>query len=90
MATQPETYVLKRSEFAPNSAKPVLIYRDCLPLPVSKETSKDFLESHTWLYGGTWGHISWRHFHPNTHECYGKSFNPFETLIEQKRPWRTY
>lgn len=24
------------------------------------------------LNQGTWGHISIRHFHPNTHECYGE------------------
>lgn len=72
MAVTPETYYLTRTQFAPNNDKPVLLYRDCLPLPLSEERAKGFLESHAWKHGGTWGHISQRHFHPNTHECYGK------------------
>ncbi|KIV77169.1 hypothetical protein PV11_08992 [Exophiala sideris] len=71
MVYQPETYYLKPNRHAPNSDLPVLIYRDCLPLPLSEGNAKEFLESHAWIQGGTWGHISTRHFHPNTHECYG-------------------
>lgn len=76
MSTPPETYTLRRAVFVPNSNKPVLVYRSCLPSPVSREASTIFLESHAWGYDGTWDHISWRHFHPNTHECYGESVLP--------------
>lgn len=71
MTVDPETYRLRTNAHAPNSNKPVLIYRDCLPLPLSESKAKEFLESHAWIQGGTWGHIPKRHFHPNTHECYG-------------------
>ena len=71
MVYQPEMYFLKPSEYAPNNELPVLVYRDCLPLPLSEEKTKTFLESHAWVRKGTWGHIDVRHFHPNTHECYG-------------------
>lgn len=71
MVVDPETYRLQSNTHAPNSNKPVLIYRDCLPLPLSESKAKEFLESHAWIQGGTWGHIPKRHFHPNTHECYG-------------------
>jgi uncharacterized protein YjlB len=70
---EPETYFLKPNKHAPNNDLPILIYRDVLPLPLSEERTKGFLESHAWIRGGTWGHINIRHFHPNTHECYGKS-----------------
>ena len=71
MAWEPETYYLKRNQHAPNNAHPVLVYRQCLPLPVSEENTTAFLEAHAWERKGTWGHISVRHFHPNVHECYG-------------------
>jgi hypothetical protein len=71
MTVVPETFFVRPSKFAPNNNKPILIYRDCLPLPVGEEKAKEFLESHAWIQGGTWGHIKQRHFHPNTHECYG-------------------
>lgn len=71
MVYEPEKYYLKPNSYAPNSNLPVLIYRDCLPLPLSEEKTTQFLESHHWIKKGTWGHISVRHFHPNTHECYG-------------------
>ncbi|RVX67749.1 hypothetical protein B0A52_07872 [Exophiala mesophila] len=71
MVYEPEVYHLTPNRGAPNSDKPVLIYRDCLPLPISEEKTTEFLESHAWVKKGTWGHIDVRHFHPNTHECYG-------------------
>lgn len=71
MVVEPETYHIKQNKHAPNSFRPILIYRDCLPLPVSESKAKEFLESHAWKQGGSWGHIPKRHFHPNTHECYG-------------------
>ena len=71
MALEPETYYLKRNQHAPNNAFPVLVYRQCLPLPVSEEKTTAFLEAHAWEKKGTWGHIGVRHFHPNVHECYG-------------------
>src|ERR1700753_2165404 len=72
MAQDPENHVLNKNKHAPNSSLPILIYRDCLPLPLSEEKVTEFLESHAWVKRGTWGHIGQRHFHPNTHECYGK------------------
>lgn len=27
--------------------------------------------TNTTIHQGTWGAITTRHFHPNTHECYG-------------------
>ncbi|CAK7202661.1 hypothetical protein SEUCBS139899_005387 [Sporothrix eucalyptigena] len=71
MAWQPETYYLKRNQHAPNNAYPVLVYRQCLPLPVTEDKATEFLERHAWEKKGTWGHIGVRHFHPNVHECYG-------------------
>ena len=72
MVYEPETYYLKGNQHCPNNEWPVLIYRDCLPLPLSEAKTTEFLESHAWEKEGTWGHIAYRHFHPNTHECYGK------------------
>lgn len=72
MAVEPETHRLQRTRYAPNNDKPVLIYRDCLPLPITEAKAKEFLEARAWIQGGTWGHIKQRHFHPNTHECYGR------------------
>ncbi|CAK7264597.1 hypothetical protein SEPCBS119000_001079 [Sporothrix epigloea] len=71
MALTPETYYLKRNQHAPNNAYPVLVYRQCLPLPVSEAKTTTFLEAHSWERKGVWGHIGVRHFHPNVHECYG-------------------
>ncbi|KEF60717.1 uncharacterized protein A1O9_02278 [Exophiala aquamarina CBS 119918] len=71
MVVAPAVYHLKANKYAPNNDHPVLIYRDCLPLPFTEEKTTEFLESHAWVKKGTWGHIPVRHFHPNTHECYG-------------------
>ncbi|ETI26239.1 hypothetical protein G647_03016 [Cladophialophora carrionii CBS 160.54] len=71
MVYQPETYYLTPNQHCPNHDWPVLIYRDCLPLPLSEEKTTAFLESHAWEKKGVWGHIAYKHFHPNTHECYG-------------------
>ncbi len=73
MVHEPEKYYLKPNKHAPNNDMPVLIYRECLPLPLSEPKVTEFLESHAWKKLGTWGHISQRHFHPNSHECYGES-----------------
>ncbi|OCT48891.1 hypothetical protein CLCR_05121 [Cladophialophora carrionii] len=70
MVYQPETYYLSPNQHCPNHDWPVLIYRDCLPLPLSEEKTTAFLESHAWEKKGVWGHIAYKHFHPNTHECY--------------------
>jgi uncharacterized protein YjlB len=69
MVYEPEQYQLQPNKHCPNNPWPVLIYRDCLPLPLSEDKTTEFLESHAWDKKGTWGHISYRHFHPNTHEC---------------------
>lgn len=71
MTWDPETYLLKPNQHAPNSHMPVLIYRQCLPLPLSEEKAATFFASHAWEKRGAWGHIPQRHFHPNSHECYG-------------------
>lgn len=71
MAPEPEEYRIPQNEYAPNSRLPVLIYRDVLPLPLSEDKTTEFLESHDWEKRGVWGHIPIRHFHPNSHECYG-------------------
>ncbi|KAL1887488.1 hypothetical protein Sste5346_010187 [Sporothrix stenoceras] len=71
MVCEPETYYLEQNKHAPNNPYPVLVYRQCLPLPVSEEKATAFLESHAWERKGAWGHIGQRHFHPNVHECYG-------------------
>ncbi|KAJ9615498.1 hypothetical protein H2200_001573 [Cladophialophora chaetospira] len=76
MVYEPETYYLKPNEHCPNNERPVLIYRDCLPVPLSEEKTTEFLESHAWEKKGVWGHIAYKHFHPNTHECYGTYRSP--------------
>ncbi|KAH8797960.1 hypothetical protein F5884DRAFT_905795 [Xylogone sp. PMI_703] len=67
----PEQHVIPPNRYALNSSLPVLIYRDVLPLPLSEEKTTIFLEEHDWEKRGVWGHISTRHYHPNSHECYG-------------------
>lgn len=71
MAFTPEQHTIKPNKHAPNSDLPILIYRDVLPLPLSEEKTTTFLEANEWTKKGVWGHIPYRHFHPNTHECYG-------------------
>ncbi|KAL7918494.1 hypothetical protein ACQKWADRAFT_330578 [Trichoderma austrokoningii] len=63
---------------APNSWLPVILYRDVLPQPRNEETTTQFLTACGWekrlikiAIREPGGHISMRHFHPNTHECYG-------------------
>ncbi|KAK0379515.1 hypothetical protein CMEL01_16516 [Colletotrichum melonis] len=67
---QPEAYPLKRTAHCPNNDLPVLIYRDVLQ-PLNEESASERLQRHGWEKKGTWGTISLKHFHPNTHECYG-------------------
>ncbi|OAL51509.1 hypothetical protein IQ07DRAFT_610369 [Pyrenochaeta sp. DS3sAY3a] len=69
MVYHPETYYLKPNKYSPNNSLPVLIYRNCLP--TSEDKATELLEGHAWVKKGTWGHIDVRHYHPNTHECYG-------------------
>lgn len=73
MATpvQPETYHLSPTLHAPNSRLPILIYRSVLPASPDEDSVTEFLTSNKWRKLGTWGHITYRHFHPNVHECYG-------------------
>ncbi|KAL2209902.1 hypothetical protein CC79DRAFT_1354735 [Sarocladium strictum] len=73
-------YFLPATQDAPNSRLPVLHYQDVLPLPLSEQSAKVFLTQHEWEHRGTWGHIAIRHFHPNTHECYG-IFQGSSTLL---------
>ncbi|KAG7042651.1 cupin domain protein [Colletotrichum scovillei] len=78
--TQPEAYPLKRTTHCPNNDLPVLIYRNVLQ-PLNEESASEILQRHGWEKKGTWGTISLKHFHPNTHECYGKSISSAETFI---------
>lgn len=72
MAFIPEQHFIPPNKHSPNSVLPVLIYRHVLPLPLSQERTTSFLEANGWVKQGVWGHIPVRHFHPNTHECYGQ------------------
>ncbi|KXJ91656.1 hypothetical protein Micbo1qcDRAFT_223794 [Microdochium bolleyi] len=75
-----ECYFTQPSPDVPNNRLPVLIYRNVLPRPLTEETATACLSSHKWEKRGTWGHISIRHFHPNSHECYGV-FQGSSTLL---------
>lgn len=67
MSWEPETYQLKPNKHAPNSDLPVLVYRQCLPLPLTEDKVEAFFKLHAWERRGIWGHIWQRHFHPNSH-----------------------
>ncbi|WYZ42404.1 hypothetical protein EsH8_VI_000103 [Colletotrichum jinshuiense] len=74
MASPPmavQCYFLSPNRDAPNSTLPVLHYRDVLPEPRGEESTTEFLTRNRWEKRGAWGHIEIRHFHPNSHECYG-------------------
>lgn len=68
---EPEQYPVRRNAHCPNSQFPVLVYRNVLPTPVDEESTSEFLQRNQWEKKGTWGAIMAKHFHPNTHECYG-------------------
>ncbi|GKT82528.1 hypothetical protein Ct61P_00378 [Colletotrichum tofieldiae] len=67
---QPEAFLLKPSAYCPNNDLPVLVYRDILK-PLDEDSVSGRLQRHGWEKKGTWGAIDLKHFHPNTHECYG-------------------
>ncbi|KIM93785.1 hypothetical protein OIDMADRAFT_61419 [Oidiodendron maius Zn] len=69
--SSPEQYHLKPTPHVPNSDLPVLVYRNVLPKPYEEDSASHFLEANNWEKRGTWGTIKIRHFHPNSHECYG-------------------
>ncbi|KAI1868796.1 hypothetical protein JX265_006775 [Neoarthrinium moseri] len=71
MFTLPEKYYILSTDYSPNNRLPVLIYRNVLPKPHDEACTKEFLERNGWERRGTWGAILAKHFHPNTHECYG-------------------
>ncbi|KAH8896208.1 hypothetical protein GQ53DRAFT_680844, partial [Thozetella sp. PMI_491] len=71
MVATVQCYFLRPALDAPNNRLPILHYRDVLPKPHSEESTTEFLTSNKWEKRGTWGHIGIRHFHPNSHECYG-------------------
>ncbi|KAI8724058.1 Cupin type-1 domain-containing protein [Fusarium sp. LHS14.1] len=73
MSANPETHFVKPTTHCPNNVFPVLVYRGVLPEPHEETSTTTFLESHGWTkqHQGTWGTITAKHFHPNTHECYG-------------------
>ncbi|KAL4948473.1 hypothetical protein BDW69DRAFT_176397 [Aspergillus filifer] len=66
-----QTYFLPPTPHAPNSGLPVIHYRGVLPEPLTEEKATESLTKNKWEKRGTWGHIPIRHFHPNSHECYG-------------------
>ncbi|KAF9872830.1 cupin domain-containing protein [Colletotrichum karsti] len=68
--TPPETYLVKRTAYCPNSDLPVLVYRGVLG-GLDEDGVSERLQSNGWVKKGTWGTIKLQHFHPNTHECYG-------------------
>ncbi|KAJ3528284.1 hypothetical protein NM208_g10273 [Fusarium decemcellulare] len=68
MSIIPEKHFVKPTAHCPNNVLPVLVYRGVLPEPHNEASTTELLESHGW---GTWGTIVTKHFHPNTHECYG-------------------
>ncbi|KAH7173166.1 uncharacterized protein B0J16DRAFT_418523 [Fusarium flagelliforme] len=80
MGSSVECYLLPPTADAPNSRLPILVYRNVLPLPRTEETATQFLTTHRWEKRGSWGHIGIRHFHPNSHECYG-IFKGTSTLL---------
>lgn len=64
-------YFVPSTSDAPNNRLPILHYQGVLPEPLNEDTATEFLSSNKWEKRGTWGHIGIRHFHPNSHECYG-------------------
>ena len=70
-APEPEKYTLAPTAHCPNNTLPVLVYRDVLPKPLTEESASEFLQRFSWGKRGTWGTIVVKHYHPNTHECYG-------------------
>ncbi|KAL4969942.1 cupin domain-containing protein [Aspergillus stella-maris] len=75
-----QTYFLGPTPHAPNSGLPIIHYRGVLPEPLTEESVTEFLTRDRWEKRGTWGHIPIRHFHPNSHECYG-IFQGFSKLL---------
>ncbi|KAG8406566.1 hypothetical protein J3459_018651 [Metarhizium acridum] len=71
MAQSVQCYYLPPNSDVPNSPLPVLHYRGVLPSDATEDMVTKFLTANTWEKRGAWGHIGIRHFHPNTHECYG-------------------
>lgn len=71
LKSQPEQYYIKPTAHCPNNVLPVLVYRDVLPRPHNEVTTSEALEKYGWEKRGTFGTINIKHFHPNTHECYG-------------------
>ncbi|ORY61369.1 uncharacterized protein BCR38DRAFT_439984 [Pseudomassariella vexata] len=67
----PEQYHIKPTPHCPNNRLPVLVYRGVLPTPLDEGTASEALQLNGWVKKGTWGTITVKHFHPNTHECYG-------------------
>jgi uncharacterized protein YjlB len=48
MSSSVECYLVPRTEDAPNSRLPILVYRDVLPHPRTEETATQFLTTHHW------------------------------------------
>ncbi|KAF5121862.1 putative protein YjlB [Metarhizium anisopliae] len=78
MAQSVQCYYLSPNSDAPNNPLPVLHYRGVLPLEATEDMATKFLTANTWEKRGAWGHIGIRHFHPNTHECYGTTVSTLE------------
>ncbi|KAK1837965.1 cupin domain-containing protein [Colletotrichum chrysophilum] len=89
---QPETYFVKRTEHCPNSDFPVLVYRGVLGTgdELDEDEVSEKLQQYGWVKKGTWGTITLKHFHPNTHECYGShssfSLDTFKVSLTELHP----
>lgn len=66
----PETYSFSSTPTVPNSALPVLVYRNVLVPLADANTVKEIIEKNRWLQGGVFKTFSLCHFHSVTHECY--------------------
>lgn len=45
---QPEAYYLQKGTYVPNNRLPALVYRDVLPRPLSRESTKRLCENNHW------------------------------------------
>lgn len=72
MATSPKFELIKfpRTDGAPNSIYPVIIYRNVLPTPDDQDSVVAMLDGNGYSPYGFFGGIGLQHFHSNTHEIY--------------------
>ena len=66
---QPETYRFKDDGRFPNSALPLLVYRDALP--ADEAALEEAFAAHDWSNGWRNGIFTYHHFHSIAHEVLG-------------------